>query len=103
MAQNEDNQVAGSGGTPAGLSEAQIATLVGQIIVTAGGVVEEVIRVEGNRVTGSSGQQYDLATILALQNQQQQHPPAPPAQQNWIPWAVGGGLLLAVVLGMGRR
>jgi len=88
----------GTPAAPAGLTPGQIGTLIGTIVVTAGGVIEEIVRVEGGRAIGASGASYDAQSVLA-----QPSPQPRPAMQNWIPWVVGGGLVLALLVGMGKK
>ena len=98
---NADNQSTGAGaGAPA--VDPAIAALIGQFVESAGGIVEEIVRVEGNKVTTASGNQLDLAEVLALIRAQQPPPPAPAPEQNWVPWAIGGGLVLVLLVSMRR-
>ena len=98
---NADNQSSEAGaGAPA--VDPAIAALIGQFVETIGGVVEKIILVEGNTVTTESGKQLDLAEVLALIRAQQPPPPAPAPEQNWMPWAIGGGLVLVLLVSMRR-
>ena len=95
-----------------GLTGAQQAALVGQVFTAIGGIVEQIIRIEGNNVQTASGGTYDLATVLQLMQAQQAAADARREEErqrredektDWTPWiaAAGVGLVLFMV-GMRR-
>ena len=99
-----DNPVSESGG--GGLTQAQEAAMVGQVVEVGGGIAIEILRIIGNKVEADDGQQYDLAQIIQLMNAQ--NAAKPPAavvapKPDWVPWVVGGGLALALLFMLGRR
>lgn len=109
---DQDNAAPGGGG---GLTDAQIASLIGTIISTVGGAVDTIARIEGNRAVGASGQTYDLSTLMAQQEQsrraeddrrrraEEDRQREEDAKTDWTPWIAAGAVgVVLLVMGMNR-
>ena len=109
---DQDNAAPSSGG---GLTDAHELALIGTIITVGAGVFDTVARVEGNRAVGTSGQNYDLSTLLAQQDasrraeddrrrrEEEDRQREEDAKTDWTPWIAAGAVgVVLLVMGMNR-